>query len=704
MAEEEKSDLVKYVESNKDVSFEEKPFNSADGLVLAELAYIDWSDLGLDYPSNPNSKDMTLKDVLDFFMTNFPEKFDALKNKKNPDKPSAIQELIKAIVSGANTRFGNIKVSNFYQTKKTYKDVDGLEKLEQFAALIFTYTDENGKIQNFIAYRGTDGTLEGWCEDFNMAYDTMTESQIRAVEYLNIVSKYLEGDIKLGGHSKGGNNALYAYLFCNKEVRDRINKLYNYDGPGFVDGIHYEDSNGNDVSLDLEIYKQMIKLLEGTAIAPFDSIIGQLLNENEFTFVDTNTGILMDHDGFSWKINPETGEFITKEQSNLSKYMNETLDDWLASLSMEHRKVFMTVLWEWIYSTGVEDFEGIGGRFKENPILTSSSLVKHINELSESEKEKFLSAAEALLVYFVFDAINNNEVREQIKQKLEGLGIKNIDDLSKYIEKDPIKNTVNLMQEILSNQMVLKEFIKLKIAEKLVKFIQLTLLNPIIAVLKKFNVENLSKLAVVIAVIAIVYLAIKFIEEKWKAFTEDIAKMQEKISQFVNDMTIKITNELKSFINSLVQTAQHIAEKIGIFVNEMKNFFKQLGALIVVMAMQAMKMCNPFLYSLVRSIMGFLQSPVSIDMKRLQEAVDQMQRLANRVANMDYRLDNLYRHLCENNIEQEEGVFTSLVNKYQLSRADMNVDQGEKIKKKAEAVSKLFKGYNDTEKWVLSQV
>lgn len=37
----------------------------------------------------------------------------------------------------------------------------------------------------------------------------------------------------IGGHSKGGNLAVYASSFCSNDIQDRIGKVYNYDDPGF---------------------------------------------------------------------------------------------------------------------------------------------------------------------------------------------------------------------------------------------------------------------------------------------------------------------------------------------------------------------------------------------------------------------------------------------------------------------------------------
>ena len=272
MADRQKSDLVSYVENQKNQQFTDKPFNSTDGLVLAELGYIHWNDLGIDYPSENT---MTLREAISKLDSNY-------RKSLSED----FQELLTALEQ--SERFGNMDMSNFYVVKTTKEDVQSLEDLEQFSAVTFTYRDENGNLQNYVSYRGTDGTLEGWCEDFNMAYDTMTEAQKRSVWYLNYIAGKLDGNIRVGGHSKGGNDAMYAFLFCDENVRKRIIKIHSYDGPGMTEGICYIDDDGNVIPLDSVVYEQMLKLLKGSAVCPYDSIIGQLLNENDFIFADIN--------------------------------------------------------------------------------------------------------------------------------------------------------------------------------------------------------------------------------------------------------------------------------------------------------------------------------------------------------------------------------------------------------------------------------
>lgn len=66
----------------------------------------------------------------------------------------------------------------------------------------------------FISYRGTDNTIIGWKEDFNMSFKSHIASQLDSVKYINDIAKKYQNNIRIGGHSKGGNLAVYAAVFA----------------------------------------------------------------------------------------------------------------------------------------------------------------------------------------------------------------------------------------------------------------------------------------------------------------------------------------------------------------------------------------------------------------------------------------------------------------------------------------------------------
>ena len=116
----------------------------------------------------------------------------------------------------------------------------------------------------FVSYSGTDDTILGWKEDLNMAYQMPVPSQEEAVEYLEKTVPHDGRMIRIGGHSKGGNLAIYAAVMCYDRLKRRIIGIYNNDGPGFLESMLERKSY-------LEV-KDRIK-----TIVPETSIVGMLL-------------------------------------------------------------------------------------------------------------------------------------------------------------------------------------------------------------------------------------------------------------------------------------------------------------------------------------------------------------------------------------------------------------------------------------------
>lgn len=130
-----------------------------------------------------------------------------------------ISKDIEMAVKLANSkRFGNMKL--MYYVDKYDENIE-----TQFVITIIM--EDNTA---YIAYRGTDTSLVGWKEDFNMSFMDKVPAQVEALKYLEIVSSLINMPLHIGGHSKGGNLAVYSSLYIDKSVQDRIIKVYNNDG------------------------------------------------------------------------------------------------------------------------------------------------------------------------------------------------------------------------------------------------------------------------------------------------------------------------------------------------------------------------------------------------------------------------------------------------------------------------------------------
>lgn len=89
-------------------------------------------------------------------------------------------------------RFGRLYITEFENKVE-------LEQEKQFSAVTIIIPDNT----IYVAYRGTDNTLVGWKEDFNMCFSEDVPSQHEAVNYLEKIAHLSKRKIRVGGHSKG---------------------------------------------------------------------------------------------------------------------------------------------------------------------------------------------------------------------------------------------------------------------------------------------------------------------------------------------------------------------------------------------------------------------------------------------------------------------------------------------------------------------
>jgi hypothetical protein len=214
----------------------------------------------------------------------------------------------------------------------------------------------------FVAYRGTDATLVGWKEDFNMGFTDEVPAQRESVNFLNDVAGRVEGVLRVGGHSKGGNLAVYASLFCEDGVRARIREIFNNDGPGLT-------SRMQDCLNCAEIFPRLHTYL------PQTSIIGMLMEHNESYQVVRSEGVgIMQHDPFTWQT--ARNDFVKEGGLRAgSLYVDKTIKQWVASVSQEDRKAFIDAVYRILSATGAKSFNDLFGGWRKNlaAILTETA-------------------------------------------------------------------------------------------------------------------------------------------------------------------------------------------------------------------------------------------------------------------------------------------------------------------------------------------
>ena len=290
-------------------TFKEKEFSEVDSLVLSQFSYLFFDGIvpGID----KFKKDVMIKDIYRA------EHFETILNLVR--LPEENLRLLSALA--ASPRFREIKM-NYY-----VNEID-VNIETQFSAVSYVIDSKTA----YIAFRGTGAKAVGWKEDFNMAFLDEVPAQRRAKEYVDTVARKLPKSIIVGGHSKGGNLAVYSAAMCRKQVQNRIMTVFSHDGPGFK-------SLGG--TAQYAAIKERIK-----KTVPQSAVIGMMLeNQKEFTVIQSIRTGIMQHDPFSWEI--ENGSFVKLEDiTHSAKLLDKSLSSWLLTLSDADRARFVDALYK----------------------------------------------------------------------------------------------------------------------------------------------------------------------------------------------------------------------------------------------------------------------------------------------------------------------------------------------------------------------
>jgi hypothetical protein len=242
--------------------------------------------------------------------------------------PREIVDLLR--LAATSERFSRVEIGNFVNV------IDD-ETVEQFSAVSF-YPD--GRL--FVAYRGTDDSIAGWREDFRMAFQTPVPAQRRAEEYLYNAAANFEGRIVIGGHSKGGNLALWAALNASDDIVERTDKIYNFDGPGFLENV-WESEN------HLRIADKIVTVI------PSGSVVGLLLKHDVNYKVTKSTAksYLHQHNALTWIV--EGRGFVCDDDVLPEvKRANELVGKWIYAMAPDDRRNFVEGFFDILCSTNAK--------------------------------------------------------------------------------------------------------------------------------------------------------------------------------------------------------------------------------------------------------------------------------------------------------------------------------------------------------------
>ncbi|MBR5259589.1 MAG: DUF2974 domain-containing protein [Eggerthellaceae bacterium] len=362
--------IIDYLEHRFE-TFDEEPFNMVDAAILSQICMV--RGKGVIPPLKERQS--------------FADVFTVLRNALSASqKPASFIELLKAehfadmftgldpariknclFAVAASPRFRDMCVRDYLSLFDTRMEM-------QFAAMTFVQKDDFA----VITFRGTDASITGWKEDFNMAYAAPVPAQEQALRYLEAVAPRLPKRLIINGHSKGGNLAEYAALKAPKDIQNRIEVVYNLDGPGFKENM-----------FSTEDYAPVIDRI--IKIVPEDSIIGILLHSPVPHYaVASKARGFSQHSVFNWEIalneaSEENGIALAKtlgenereshaesdeinysdllafsfesvgDISSSSSFTSEVLKRWLENYNDEERGTIVESIFNAIEATGADD-------------------------------------------------------------------------------------------------------------------------------------------------------------------------------------------------------------------------------------------------------------------------------------------------------------------------------------------------------------
>ncbi|MDO4547667.1 MAG: DUF2974 domain-containing protein [Clostridia bacterium] len=234
----------------------------------------------------------------------------------------------------SSKRFQNVKLLDFTEL------FDEGEQM-QFAA----FAADTGE-EVFIAFRGTDNTLVGWKEDFNMAFMQSVPAQRESVKYVKKIAAMTDKPLMIGGHSKGGNLAVYSACHCPEDIQKRVSRVYNNDGPGLSEEI-----------MESGEYKAVSDRIR--TFLPQSSIVGILLYHTEDYRVVRSTAIgPLQHHPSSWQVMGNSFVFEGELRKG-SRYMDKTLKKWLESMSVDERRVMVDAIYDVMAAAEIKTFHDL---------------------------------------------------------------------------------------------------------------------------------------------------------------------------------------------------------------------------------------------------------------------------------------------------------------------------------------------------------
>lgn len=373
--------IVEYVEREL-ATFAEKPVNAVDSLMLSQLSYL---RLGETFPA--------CRTVRGTFMRHLfrAECFDSLYRGQRDEEFN--YRLLAALA--ASPRFRDVQVTSYVNIRDEKREM-------QFSAETFVFGDDD----IFVVFRGTDSTLVGWKENFNMASMFPIPAQAAAADYLDAQAAAHTGALYVGGHSKGGNLAEYAAFKCKAATQNRLVAVHDHDGPGFAVDIFSTPS-----------FKRVASRIHKTV--PQSSIVGMLFDSIDGYQVVMSNGLgIMQHDPFTWSVDIENDDFFHDDDITLSASRSDrVLGEWIGSMDESQRVKFTDTMFDALQASGAKSFESSNIVFDPATLAAFNAL----READPESRDTVLDTLGSLAKFAVTPSAKNDPAEKLSPEKMLGM-------------------------------------------------------------------------------------------------------------------------------------------------------------------------------------------------------------------------------------------------------------------------------------------
>lgn len=353
--------LIEYLEKVENLTFDQEPLNILDKVCINEIGYLTYEKW---LTASDLKKSINLHDF-------------AEGKELNPDYSFMVTkervELAEAMVK--SRRFTSLSLSN-------YRSVLDKEVEKQFAAMIFSLPELN---YHQLVFRGTDDSVIGWKEDFQLTYSREIPAHRSAMTFLEEHLPNLSGCITVSGHSKGGNLALYSAVQSSTALREKISELLLLDSPGLMKSL-----------LEKPSYQELKAKM--TVIRPQDSVVGVMLYWDRPAQLVAAEGIgFAQHNALTWEVDLTTNDFVYVDQpTDLSQRLEETFQEWIETLPNQELKQVCDLVFDTILDSGIESLDDIG--IQALPQL--GQMLQEFGNLSDKQKKVLQDGFNQLLWIF----------------------------------------------------------------------------------------------------------------------------------------------------------------------------------------------------------------------------------------------------------------------------------------------------------------